>query len=197
MSAHPKKESLYPGFSTDGINPLIWLSCGVSSEDRKISADEFRVVSDNRAMTQLEKPVKGGFTVINLRRLGLLVALILSYSAIKVSAQTLKLGDPAPKLEVKEFVKGDPLKGFEPGKTYVVEFWATWCGPCRTSIPHLTELQKKYPDITFGGVSVFEQEPEGVKPFVEKWGKRWTTESRSTQFRKARMQAQVQWLPIG
>jgi hypothetical protein len=54
----------------------------------------------------------------------------------------------------------------------VVEFWATWCGPCRTSIPHLTDLQKKHPDVTFIGVSVFERQPGLVKPFVKEMGEK-------------------------
>jgi len=82
------------------------------------------------------------------------------------------VGDPAPKLEVKAFVKGEPVKNLEPGKLYVVEFWATWCGPCRATIPHLTELQKKHPDVNFIGVSVWEQDQAGVKPFVEKMGEK-------------------------
>ena len=73
-------------------------------------------------------------------------------------------------MEVKSFVKGEPVKAFEPGKSYVVEFWATWCGPCKTSIPHLTELQKKHPEATFIGVSVFERDPAGVEPFVKEMG---------------------------
>ena len=86
------------------------------------------------------------------------------------AAQSLGLGDDAPKLEVKEFVKGEAVSKFEKGKTYVVEFWATWCGPCKTSIPHVSELQKKYPDVTFIGVSVWEQDQTGVKPFVKEMG---------------------------
>ena len=82
----------------------------------------------------------------------------------------LGMGDPAPKLTVAKFVKGTPVTKFEKGKLYVVEFWATWCGPCRTSIPHLTELQKKYKDVTFIGVSVFEQDQAGVAPFVKEMG---------------------------
>jgi thiol-disulfide isomerase/thioredoxin len=52
-------------------------------------------------------------------------------------------------------VKGEPIDQFEPGKVYVLEFWATWCGPCRMSMPHITELQKQYADydVTFIGVS--------------------------------------------
>ncbi len=85
-------------------------------------------------------------------------------------AQNLSVGDPAPKLEVKSFVKGEPVNQLEPGKLYVVEFWATWCGPCIATIPHLTELQKKHPEVSFIGVSVWEQDQANVKPFVEKMG---------------------------
>ncbi|MFO0890456.1 MAG: redoxin family protein [Isosphaeraceae bacterium] len=85
-------------------------------------------------------------------------------------AQNLTIGDPAPKLEVSSFVKGEPVSNLEPGKLYVVEFWATWCGPCIATIPHLTELQKKHPEVNFIGVSVWENDQKAVKPFVEKMG---------------------------
>ena len=86
------------------------------------------------------------------------------------SAQELTLGSNAPKLEVKEFVKGEAVKGFEKDKTYVVEFWATWCGPCRTSIPHLTKLQKQYKELTIIGVAILEQDQSKVADFVEEMG---------------------------
>jgi thiol-disulfide isomerase/thioredoxin len=82
----------------------------------------------------------------------------------------LNVGDKAPKFEVKEFIKGDAVKELAKGKVHVVEFWATWCGPCIATIPHLTELQKKHGDVTIVGVSVWEHDPKDAKPFVEKMG---------------------------
>jgi thiol-disulfide isomerase/thioredoxin len=99
------------------------------------------------------------------------LGMVLVFCAGRAAAEgALAVGDPAPKIEVKEFIKGDEVKKFEKGKVYVVEFWATWCPPCRTSIPHLTELQKKYKDVTFIGVSAFENDQKDVKPFVKDMG---------------------------
>ena len=109
------------------------------------------------------------------RRLAVWVAfaaVVAIVGAGRAQAQTLGVGDPAPKISVKRFVKGQPVTAFQPGKNYVVEFWATWCGPCKVSIPHLTELQKKYPAVTFIGVSVFEQDQTKVAPFVTSMGEK-------------------------
>jgi len=88
-----------------------------------------------------------------------------------VRAQSLSVGNPAPPLSVSKWVKGEKFETLDPDQTYVVEFWATWCGPCRVSIPHLTELQHKYKDkVKFIGVSVWEQDQDNVAPFVKKMG---------------------------
>ncbi|MCX5691332.1 MAG: TlpA disulfide reductase family protein, partial [Planctomycetota bacterium] len=91
---------------------------------------------------------------------------------------TLKVGDAAPAIAVEKWVKGDEIKAFEKGKIYVVEFWATWCGPCIQSIPHLTELARDHKDVTFIGVAASERkEDDGsdkrldkLKAFVTKQG---------------------------
>ncbi|MBY0455920.1 MAG: TlpA family protein disulfide reductase [Gemmataceae bacterium] len=59
---------------------------------------------------------------------------------------TLKVGDRAPALKVTKWLQGDEVKTFEPGKVYVVEFWATWCSPCIAFMPHLAEIQSIYKD---------------------------------------------------
>ncbi|MBN1361065.1 MAG: TlpA family protein disulfide reductase [Sedimentisphaerales bacterium] len=75
----------------------------------------------------------------------------------------LRIGVPAPALKVAKWIKGAPVERFEPGKIYIVEFWATWCGPCKTSIPHLTELAHKYANkVTVIGVSMGERPAENT-----------------------------------
>jgi thiol-disulfide isomerase/thioredoxin len=80
-----------------------------------------------------------------------------------------KIGDRAFVLTGLEWVKGEPVT-FEAGSIYVVEFWATWCPPCRTSIPHLTEIQHKYKDQKLTVIGISTETAAKVKPFVEEWG---------------------------
>ena len=54
------------------------------------------------------------------------------------------------------------------GKITLVNFWATWCGPCRAEIPDLVELQDRYPDqLQIIGVSLDESGPETVRAFAD------------------------------
>ncbi|MGA2497971.1 MAG: TlpA disulfide reductase family protein [Tepidisphaeraceae bacterium] len=106
--------------------------------------------------------------------LGVFLAMLLgSTMAVRAAEQEpkLKAGDPAPKLDVAKWVKGDPVKELEKDRIYVVEFWATWCPPCRASIPHMTQLQKKYADkgVTMIGQNLGEGEKK-VEPFVTQMG---------------------------
>ncbi|HMN40871.1 MAG TPA: redoxin family protein [Phycisphaerales bacterium] len=75
--------------------------------------------------------------------------------AKQADVKRLIVGDAAPELQIEKWVKGEPVTGFEKGKVYVVEFWATWCAPCKASMPHLTELQQQYKDkgLTIIGVA--------------------------------------------
>ena len=82
-----------------------------------------------------------------------------------VQQTTLAVGDPAPSLAIGQWLKGEPINAFDAGHVYVVEFWATWCGPCRVSMPHISTLQDEYSDeVTFVGIS--DENEETVRDFM-------------------------------
>jgi len=90
----------------------------------------------------------------------------------------LTIGSVAPKLQLAQWIQGKRVDGFRPGHTYVVEFWATWCRPCRVGMPHLSELQEQYADnVTFIGVT--DEDEKRVQEFLgktqnDKTGETWS-----------------------
>jgi thiol-disulfide isomerase/thioredoxin len=90
---------------------------------------------------------------------------------LSLSTFAAELGDPAAELKIEKWVKGEPTQVTGKDQNiYVVEFWATWCPPCRASIPHLTEVQKRFKDKNVIVVGISDEKEETVTPFVKKMG---------------------------
>jgi thiol-disulfide isomerase/thioredoxin len=91
-------------------------------------------------------------------------------------APKLRVGMPAPSLEGAQWVKGNRPLNFRDGTVNIVEFWATWCAPCRESFSHLSRIARRYAGkVDVYGISVSEKDPANgrfVEDFVRLEGSR-------------------------
>ncbi len=91
-----------------------------------------------------------------LRRFGVALLCLAAFAA--QAKETFRIGEPAPEFRAGRWLNGEPVEGFKPGQIYVLEFWATWCGPCIAAMPHLSELARKHAGkVTMIGVNIQEK----------------------------------------
>jgi len=88
----------------------------------------------------------------------------------QTNAPMPKIGEAAPEISAKEWInfKGPATLADLRGKVVLVEFWATWCGPCVECIPHLNELQHRYSGKNFQLLSFVEEGHLTMDPFLKK-----------------------------
>ena len=89
--------------------------------------------------------------------------------ALSLNAAALEVGQPAPPLSLPD-AAGTPLdlKALQ-GKVVYVDFWASWCGPCRHSFPWMNAMQEKYGPQGFAILGInLDEEPADAAGFLAK-----------------------------
>ena len=94
-----------------------------------------------------------------------------SVSGYPSDADPFFIGQKAPDFRLMD-VDGNWVSLFDfSGKVVIINFWATWCVPCRWEIPGFVEQQESYPDdLVIVGISMDEDGPDVVPPFMEQFG---------------------------
>jgi len=104
------------------------------------------------------------------------VHMCFTFGIVKPASEAAKelLGKQAASVMKLEYLQGTPVDVARPGSVKVVEFWATWCPPCKTAIPHLNKLWKKlvkeHGDNKIQFVGVTTEGKEKVENFIETMG---------------------------
>lgn len=81
--------------------------------------------------------------------------------------EAIQPGAVAPEITGKDQNGNDQSLSALKGKVVLLDFWATWCGPCRASLPHVKEIYEKYNDKGLEVLAVsLDRDPEAWKKFI-------------------------------
>jgi thiol-disulfide isomerase/thioredoxin len=116
--------------------------------------------------------------------LGLLLPLLASPQSPVI--RFVRDPDPAPDFQLKDVAGKDLSLASAKGKVILLNFWATWCGPCRAEIPSLIALQNHYKErLQIIGLVVDDDDEDAVKQVVDSEGINYPVALANNQIRFA------------
>lgn len=144
-----------------GCNPLMkaFLTSQVLGQSPGAFVDDFRTAAKNLAEAMPGSKYATDF--------GKMVSDIEKQSAQQYADEVIKVGMPAPEISLSgPDGKTRSLSSLK-GKVVLLDFWASWCGPCRKANPHVVETYKKYKGKGFDVFSVSLDRPDGKDKWVQ------------------------------
>ena len=83
---------------------------------------------------------------------------------VAAAPAALTVGTPAPPLEVQAWLAGEPVTEYSPRRVYLVEFFATFSGPCIESLPRLNRIRRDEKEVVVIAVAASEPAPGAGEP---------------------------------
>ena len=119
-------------------------------------------------------PLDSDFSLVRYFFISLFLIFLFPISRAQDNQLTIRLArnpDPAPEFNLNG-LDGKPVTlAAARGKVIFLNFWATWCGPCRAEVPDLVALQDKYKSrLVVIGLNVDDEDPAAIKQFAGDFG---------------------------
>jgi thiol-disulfide isomerase/thioredoxin len=98
----------------------------------------------------------------------LLIFLVLFNTNINLAQYSIKVNQKSPEIFVTDWIRNTPKDKILKDKYIVLEFWATWCGPCIEAVPHLNDLQAKFNRDDLYFISMTDEKIDRVERLLKK-----------------------------
>jgi hypothetical protein len=145
---------------------------GLAVGDEVIAVDSKKVTNPNEFGSTVRSYGVGAFVELHILRKGVAQTKRIKLAARLDTMEMLNkqlLGKPLPAFNLKTISGGasGASKSFK-GKVMAIEFWATWCGPCRSTHPRLSEFTRANKDKGLAVIGISDEDEATVRDYIKK-----------------------------